>query len=75
MRPKQLFKLTINGEKRDVAAYGTRTLLEVLREDVGLSARSMVVKWVNAAPAQCCSMVEVWVRRTLEEAARRASRF
>jgi aerobic-type carbon monoxide dehydrogenase small subunit (CoxS/CutS family) len=36
MRPKQLFKLTINGEKRDVAAYGTRTLLEVLREDVGL---------------------------------------
>jgi len=36
MRPKQLLKLTINGEKREVAAYGTRTLLEVLREDVGL---------------------------------------
>src|SRR5256885_3018124 len=36
MRSKQLFHLTINGEKRDVAVYGTRTLLEVLREDLGL---------------------------------------
>jgi aerobic-type carbon monoxide dehydrogenase small subunit (CoxS/CutS family) len=36
MRAKQLLKLTINGEKREVAAYGTRTLLEVLREDLGL---------------------------------------
>jgi carbon-monoxide dehydrogenase small subunit len=36
MRSKQLLKLTINGEKREVAAYGTRTLLEVLREDLGL---------------------------------------
>jgi hypothetical protein len=38
MRAKQLLKLTINGEKREVAAYGTRTLLEVLREDLGLMA-------------------------------------
>jgi aerobic-type carbon monoxide dehydrogenase small subunit (CoxS/CutS family) len=36
MRKKQLLKLTINGEKREVAAYTTRTLLEVLREDLGL---------------------------------------
>jgi aerobic-type carbon monoxide dehydrogenase small subunit (CoxS/CutS family) len=36
MRAKQLLKLTINGEKREIAAYGTRTLLEVLREDLGL---------------------------------------
>jgi len=36
MRAKQLLKLTIKGEKREVAAYGTRTLLEVLREDLGL---------------------------------------
>ena len=36
MRRKELLKLTINGEKREVAAYGTRTLLEVLREDLGL---------------------------------------
>jgi carbon-monoxide dehydrogenase small subunit len=37
MRSKQLLKLIINGEKREVAAYGTRTLLEVLREDLGLT--------------------------------------
>jgi carbon-monoxide dehydrogenase small subunit len=37
MRPKQLFRLTINGETREVAAYGTRTLLEVLREDLELT--------------------------------------
>ena len=36
MRSKQLLRLTINGERREVAAYGTRTLLEVLREDLGL---------------------------------------
>jgi aerobic-type carbon monoxide dehydrogenase small subunit (CoxS/CutS family) len=36
MRKKELLKLTINGEKREVAAYTTRTLLEVLREDLGL---------------------------------------
>jgi aerobic-type carbon monoxide dehydrogenase small subunit (CoxS/CutS family) len=36
MRSKQLLKLTINGEKREVAAYSSRTLLEVLREDLGL---------------------------------------
>src|SRR5437867_6001444 len=36
MRSKQLFRLTINGEKREVAAYPSRTLLEVLREDLGL---------------------------------------
>jgi len=37
MRSKKLFKLTINGETREVAAYGTRTLLEVLREDLALT--------------------------------------
>jgi carbon-monoxide dehydrogenase small subunit len=36
MRSKQLLRLTINGEKREVGAYTTRTLLEVLREDLGL---------------------------------------
>ena len=36
MRSKQLFQLSVNGEKREVAAYPTRTLLEVLREDLGL---------------------------------------
>jgi carbon-monoxide dehydrogenase small subunit len=36
MRAKQLLRLTINGEKREVAAYPSRTLLEVLREDMGL---------------------------------------
>jgi carbon-monoxide dehydrogenase small subunit len=37
MRSKQLFRLTINGETREVGSYGTRTLLEVLREDLGLT--------------------------------------
>ena len=37
MRSKQLFRLTVNGEKHEVAAYATRTLLEVLREDLGLT--------------------------------------
>jgi aerobic-type carbon monoxide dehydrogenase small subunit (CoxS/CutS family) len=37
MRQKQLLRLKINGEAREVAAYGTRTLLEVLREDLGLA--------------------------------------
>ena len=33
----QLFRLTVNGDKLEVAAYATRTLLEVLREDLGLT--------------------------------------
>ena len=37
MRKKELFRLTINGEEKEVAAYTTRTLLEVLREDMGLT--------------------------------------
>jgi aerobic-type carbon monoxide dehydrogenase small subunit (CoxS/CutS family) len=36
MRSKQLFRLLVNGEMREFAAYPTRTLLEVLREDLGL---------------------------------------
>lgn len=36
MRAKQILHLKINGENRQVAAYSTRTLLEVLREDLGL---------------------------------------
>jgi carbon-monoxide dehydrogenase small subunit len=37
MRSRQLFRLNINGERRELAAYPTRTLLEVLREDLGLT--------------------------------------
>jgi aerobic-type carbon monoxide dehydrogenase small subunit (CoxS/CutS family) len=37
MRSKQLFRLKINGEKREFASYPTRTLLESLREDLGLT--------------------------------------
>lgn len=36
MRSKQLLRLTINGDTREVASFTTRTLLEVLREDLGL---------------------------------------
>src|SRR5215468_3545580 len=36
MRSKQLFRLMVNGELREFAAYPTRTLLEVLREDLNL---------------------------------------
>jgi len=36
VRSKQLLKLIINGETREVAAIPSRTLLEVLREDLGL---------------------------------------
>ena len=35
MRTKTLFNLKINGEVRQVAAFTSRTLLEVLREDLG----------------------------------------
>ena len=37
MRKKQLLRLKINGELREVAAFPSRTLLEVLREDLGLT--------------------------------------
>lgn len=37
MRSKKLLRLTVNGETREVAAIPTRTLLEVLREDLGLT--------------------------------------
>jgi len=36
MRAKELFRLMVNGELREFAAYPTRTLLEVLREDLNL---------------------------------------
>jgi carbon-monoxide dehydrogenase small subunit len=36
MRSKRLFKLMVNGEVWEFAAFPTRTLLEVLREDLGL---------------------------------------
>src|SRR3954464_5291946 len=36
MRSKQLFRLMVNGELREFAAYPSRTLLEVLREDLSL---------------------------------------
>jgi len=36
MRSKELHRLMVNRELREVAAYSSRTLLEVLREDLGL---------------------------------------
>jgi carbon-monoxide dehydrogenase small subunit len=36
LRAKQLLRLKVNGETREVAAITSRTLLEVLREDLGL---------------------------------------
>jgi len=36
MRSKEKLRLLVNGEQREVAAYSSRTLLEVLREDLGL---------------------------------------
>ena len=36
MRSKELYRLLVNGELREFAAYPSRTLLEVLREDLGL---------------------------------------
>src|SRR5205085_6380716 len=36
VRSRQLLRLQVNGESREVASYTTRTLLEVLREDLGL---------------------------------------
>jgi aerobic-type carbon monoxide dehydrogenase small subunit (CoxS/CutS family) len=36
MRSKELFRLMVNGELREFAAYTSRTLLEVLREDLSL---------------------------------------
>jgi aerobic-type carbon monoxide dehydrogenase small subunit (CoxS/CutS family) len=36
MRAKELFRVMVNGELREFAAYPSRTLLEVLREDLGL---------------------------------------
>ncbi len=36
MRSRELLRLKVNGELREVAAYPSRTLLEVLREDLAL---------------------------------------
>ena len=36
MRSRQLYRLTVNGQVREFATYSSRTLLEVLREDLGL---------------------------------------
>ncbi len=36
MRSKELYRLMVNGEMREFASYPSRTLLEVLREDLGL---------------------------------------
>ena len=36
MRRRQLLTITVNGESRQVASIPSRTLLEVLREDLGL---------------------------------------
>ena len=37
MRNKQLIRLVVNGQRRAVAAAPSKTLLEVLREDLGLT--------------------------------------
>jgi aerobic-type carbon monoxide dehydrogenase small subunit (CoxS/CutS family) len=73
MRAKQLLKLTINGEKREVAAYGTRTLLEVLREDLGLIGTKHGCEVGECGT--CAVLVDGQPALSLEEAARRASRF
>lgn len=37
MRSRQIVRLTVNGESREVATFPSRTLLEVLREDLNLT--------------------------------------
>jgi aerobic-type carbon monoxide dehydrogenase small subunit (CoxS/CutS family) len=66
MRSKELLRLTINGERKEVAAYGSHTLLEVLREDLGLTGTKhgcevgecgTCAVLVNGQPALSCLLL------------------
>jgi Aerobic-type carbon monoxide dehydrogenase, small subunit CoxS/CutS homologs len=56
MRVKVQLTLTVNGEARDVVVAAHKTLLEVLREDLGLREPSTAASWASAAPARSWSM-------------------
>ena len=45
-------RLTVNGEERDVVFAGYKSLLEVLREDLGLTGTNTAASWASAAPAR-----------------------
>ena len=49
MRSKHLLRLKVNGETLEVAAYSTRTLLEVLKEDLGLMGTNTAARSASAA--------------------------
>jgi FAD binding domain in molybdopterin dehydrogenase len=74
MRAKQLLKLTINGEKREVAAYGTRTLLEVLREDLGLIGTKHGCDYISKTAKRSRSCSDPRRRRFKSDARRRGDR-
>jgi carbon-monoxide dehydrogenase small subunit len=66
VRARQLLKLTINGEKKEVASIPSRTLLEVLREDLGLTGTKhgcevgecgTCAVLVDGAPALSCLLL------------------
>jgi carbon-monoxide dehydrogenase small subunit len=66
VRARQLLKLTINGEKKEVASFPSRTLLEVLREDLGLTGTKhgcevgecgTCAVLVDGAPALSCLLL------------------
>jgi len=51
--------LSVNGEAVELSCAGYKTLLEALREDLGLTgtsgspAPSTAASWASAAPARC----------------------
>ena len=63
MTQKVLLQLRVNSEYREVAAVPSKTLLEVLREDLNL-------KWENAVAAPSC-----WTAIPLSPACCFLSRF
>ena len=48
-------RLTINGQAHDVVVEPDRTLLEVLRTDLGLTGTKTTAWRPSAACARCCS--------------------
>jgi len=45
--------LTVNGKPHQVTVYTSRTLLEVIREDLGLTGtKEGFAGWVKAGPAR-----------------------
>ena len=54
--------LTVNGHEHTVMTDPHRPLLDVLREDLGLTGASSVAASISAAPARCSSTAS---RRTL----------